>query len=194
MNELIIMVRKKWQKLNNKDKHLENYWFVRNQLWFGIIEQMKKERPRIKIVLHHININDQNYELWWPTIPMFIDDHIKFHAGDKETNIKRSNSNKGKKFPGRNNHTKEGDLKISKKLKGKKFSKEHLENLSKSRKIAFLGEKNPMYGKKHREESLKKMSLNNSSLNKHWFTDGITTILTYKCPQGFKPGRTYKGE
>lgn len=46
------------------------------------------------------------------------------------------------------------DLKTGKQYTGKHLSKEQLEK----RKGLFVGEKNPMYGKKHSEETKKKIS------------------------------------
>ena len=43
-------------------------------------------------------------------------------------------------------------------LKGKKLSEEHKKKLSKAKKGKYTGEKHPMYGKHHLEESKKKMS------------------------------------
>ena len=29
---------------------------------------------------------------------------------------------------------------------------------------------------------------------RHWYTDGKTSVFTFECPEGFKPGRTKKGD
>jgi group I intron endonuclease len=57
-------------------------------------------------------------------------------------------------------HTKESKAKLSLAHKGKKLTSEHIKNISKATK----GINNPFYGKKHTEESKKKMSLNSM----HW--------------------------
>lgn len=67
------------------------------------------------------------------------------------------------------------------------------ESKSKMREIK-LGENNPMYGKKHTDAVLNRLKevnigKNNPNYGKKWFNDGKRNILTYECPNGFKPGR-----
>lgn len=64
------------------------------------IEEMRKIRPGVKIVLHHMNLNDLNYENWWPVIPMYKDEHDRFHnSSSTERNLKISKTLTGKKHP-----------------------------------------------------------------------------------------------
>jgi len=102
----------------------------------SIIENMRKERPGIDIVLHHIDSNDQQYELW-NTIPMYEDEHRKYHQKSPEMRKKISDSMKGK--PARN--------------KGKK----HTEEAKEKNRLSHLG-------KKHTEETKKKMSVTRKGL------------------------------
>lgn len=55
-------------------------------------------------------------------------------------------------------HSEETKLKIGNSNKGKKRSVEQIENMSIAMKGKFSGEKHPMYGKKHKKDSLIKMS------------------------------------
>ncbi len=78
-----------------------------------------------------------------------------------------SNINKGKK------HTQETKDKISKAHKGKHCGDKNNAKLPQARaklKIKNHGKNNPVYGR-------------------HWYTDGNVVIYTYKCPDGFRPGR-----
>ena len=27
-----------------------------------------------------------------------------------------------------------------------------------------------------------------------WYNDGVNNIMTFECPEGYKPGRLYKGK
>jgi len=31
-----------------------------------------------------------------------------------------------------------------------------------------------------------------SQIGKYWFTNGIDNVFRFECPEGFKPGRSYK--
>ena len=81
---------------------------------------------------------------------------------------------------------------------------DYWDRVSKSMSIAKTGEKNAMYGKKHSAETKEKMSVTQlghfvsdetkekqSSIKKgrHWFNNGIRSVLTYECPPGFTHGR-----
>jgi len=64
----------------------------------------------------------------------------------------------------------------------------------KNGKISYAGENNGMFGKKHSEESKKKMSEGhkgdkNSSFGKHWYTNGIEEAKLFECPKNWWPGR-----
>jgi len=78
--------------------------------------------------------------------------YIKFYDS---TNIEIGyNIKSGGEFPGRLNVKMNKDQinKLKSPLIGRKFSKEHLERLSKSRKGKFVGDKNPNYGNKWSDE------------------------------------------
>jgi len=77
----------------------------------------------------------------------------------EEHKRKIGDAGKGKK------HTEEAKRKMSEAKKGKIFSEEHRLNISKSRIGKFTGENNPFYGKKHSEESLKKISRKGCTLS-----------------------------
>lgn len=81
------------------------------------------------------------------------------------------------------------------------------DRVSQSMSIAKTGEKNAMYGKKHSAETKEKMSkaqlghfvsdeskekMSSIKKGRHWFNNGIRSVLTYKCPPGFKHGRIVK--
>ena len=80
----------------------------------------------------------------------------------------------------------EAKLNYSKIRKGKKHSAETKAKMS----AAKISEKNAMYRKKHSAESKEKMSAARKGLR--WFNNGITSIRTKECPDGFVPGRIYK--
>lgn len=60
---------------------------------------------------------------------------------------------------------------------GKHFSEEHRRKLSEANKRRVLS-----------EETKKKVFEANKG--KHWYTNGITNIMTFYCPEGFVRGRT----
>ena len=52
------------------------------------------------------------------------------------------------------------------------------------------GENNPFYGKKHSEESKKRIAkAGKKNIGKHWYTDGKIEIFDFNCPDGFVEGR-----
>ena len=72
---------------------------------------------------------------------------------------------------------------------GKHLSAEHKRKISEATK----GKNNPMYGKKHRDDTKKKMSEkqkgeNNQAYGKHWYNNGEENKYCYECPEGFVPG------
>lgn len=70
--------------------------------------------------------------------------------------------------------------------KGKKrapFSEEWKAKLSAANK----GEKNPMYGKHHSDETKARMSA--SGKGRHWYNNGNVSTMAFECPEGFVPGR-----
>lgn len=59
------------------------------------------------------------------------------------------------------------------------------------------GEKNPMYGKHHSNESRALMSqkaklrpVTKGNTGMHWYTNGVINKQAYECPVGFHLGRT----
>ena len=75
---------------------------------------------------------------------------------------------------------------ISKAMKGKKHSEETRKKISDGNKGKQAGEKNPNYGKHISEEQKKKMS--EAAKGKHWFNNGKINIMAKECPPGFVPG------
>lgn len=69
--------------------------------------------------------------------------------------------------------------------KGKKMSEDFREKCSKRQKG-----KTPCKGRKSTEESKKKMSKSHKG-RKH-FNNGVISVMTYECPEGFVPGRIYR--
>lgn len=72
---------------------------------------------------------------------------------------------------------------------GKHLSAEHKRKISEATK----GKNNPMYGKKHRDDTKNKMSEkqkgeNNQAYGKHWYNNGEENKYCYECPEGFVPG------
>ena len=55
------------------------------------------------------------------------------------------------------------------------------------RRLHHNGNSNPMFGKHHSEEAKKKMS--ESKKGKHWYNNGVASVQTETCPEGFVPGR-----
>jgi hypothetical protein len=113
-----------------------------------IIKKMKEDRPGAKVVLHHLNFNDPNYEKWENVVPMYQSDHFKVHGLHKENNSMK------------NPETIE---KIKKALTGRKANPETVRRriityALPEVKAKMSGENNPMYGKTVSEEIRKKIS------------------------------------
>lgn len=87
--------------------------------------------------------------------------------------------------------------------KGIEFSEEHKKNIS----IACIGRKPWNDGKSWNDETKKKISETKkgrkqsleekqkqiaAQIGKHWFTNGTENKFCYECPEGFRPGRTYR--
>ena len=66
--------------------------------------------------------------------------------------------------------------KISEAKRGKHLSSEHRKKLSEARK-----------GKPRSAETRKKIA--EAKRGKHWYNNGVTSILAKTCPEGFVPGR-----
>jgi hypothetical protein len=91
------MNRKEWkiitrQKTNCPKGLWSAYWSCR-RYWQPVIEKMIKVRPNMSIVIHHelCRYNDEHYEEWSVdhTIPMYRDEHTKYHSGNPEWNKNR---------------------------------------------------------------------------------------------------------
>jgi hypothetical protein len=137
---------KEWGKAPRELQGWKNYQLSK-KLWFGMIHYMKQERPGIKIVLHHVNVNDQHYENWWPVVPMFFDDHLKYHHKSEETRKKISATLTGYK------HSDETKIKKSKSSKGRIISDETRKKISEANR----GNKYNL-GKHYSEEHKQKIS------------------------------------
>jgi hypothetical protein len=110
-------------------------------LWQGMIAHMKQERPGVRIVIHHIDWNDQHYEDWWPVVPMYNDEHAALHHTNRivsfEERRKISERTKGKNNP----------------MYGKEVTPETRKKLSN----ACMGAKNGFYGRHHSDETKEKL-------------------------------------
>lgn len=63
--------------------------------------------------------------------------------------------------------------------KGKHLSEEQKRKMSETKK-----------GHKVSEEAKKKIS--ETLKGKHWFNNGVKSVKSFECPEGFRPGRIYK--
>ena len=74
-------------------------------------------------------------------------------------------------------------------FKGKHHSSETRKKMSESRK----GKNHPFFGKHHSEKTRRKLSKaligNKRQLGKHWYNNGVVSVLTRECPDGFVKGR-----
>ena len=99
----------------------------------------------------------------------------KHHS--EETRKKMSESRNGK------HHSEETRKKMSESRKGKSISAETRKKMSESNK----GKPSWMKDKHHSAEAKKKMG--EAHKGKHWYNNGVTSIQTKTCPEGFVPGR-----
>lgn len=89
-----------------------------------------------------------------------------------------------------------GERHKGKKIHSAEWCKKHSEEMT--------GDKNPFYGKHHTAESNERnrqahlgktfskesrQLMGNSARGKHWFTNGIISVLVLECPDGFYRGR-----
>ena len=74
---------------------------------------------------------------------------------------------------------------------GKKHSEETRKKMSEHH-ADVSGENNPFYGKKHSEETRKKMS--DAIKGMHFYNNGIVQIRSFECPIGFTKGRLKKNK
>ena len=105
--------------------------------------------------------------------------HIGKHHSE-ETRKKMSEANKGE------NNPRFGKPSA---FKGKHHSAETRKKMSESRK----GKNHPFFGKHHSEKTRRKLSKaligNKRQLGKHWYNNGVVSVLTRECPDGFVKGR-----
>ena len=68
-------------------------------------------------------------------------------------------------------------------FKGKHHSEETRKKMSEARK----GKNHPFFGKHHSEKTRRKMS--KAHIGKHWYNNGVISVLARECPDGFVKGR-----
>ena len=99
--------------------------------------------------------------------------HLGKHYSE-ETRNKISEANKGEKNPRFGKPST---------FKGKHHSAETRKKMSESRN----GKNNPFFGKHHSEKTRRKMS--KAHIGKHWYNNGVVSVLARECPDGFVKGR-----
>ena len=115
-------------------------------------------------------------------------EHMKLHhlgkhlSEDTRRKLSEANKDKPSGMKGKH-HSEETRKKISDSKNGKHLSEETRKKMSKSHN----GKPTWMKGKHHSEESCKKMS--EAKKGKHWYNNGVTSIQTETCPEGFVKGR-----
>ena len=70
-------------------------------------------------------------------------------------------------------------------FKGKHHSAETRKKMSEARK----GKNHPFFGKHHSEKTRRKMS--KAHIGKHWYNNGVVSVLARECPDGFVKGRIW---
>lgn len=138
------------------------------------------------------NISDKDYELSRKQ----MSENFKKDNPSRREDVKKKIAKGGQKRTGKNNGNYGG------------LSESNKKHLSESRiaKGVAKGERNPMYGRKHSEESKRKMSESSKgkknpkyseyAKNHIWITDGIKDKRLHKdeeIPKGFHRGRTNCG-
>ena len=106
-----------------------------------------------------------------------LEHHRLHHLGkhhSEETRKKISEANKGE------NNPRFGKPST---FKGKHHSAETRNKMSESRK----GKNHPFFGKHHSEKTRRKMS--KTHIGKHWYNNGVISVLARECPNGFVKGR-----
>lgn len=79
-------------------------------------------------------------------------------------------------------------------IEGSRKASETLKRRYRSGELSNAGERNGFFGKKHSDETKRKMSEhrrgeNNGSFGTHWFTNGKINVKAKECPEGFHRGR-----
>ena len=168
-----------------------------------LIDDMRRERPSVDIVLHHIEWNDQNYELWDTVVPLYNDEHAQIHSHNRkhteETKKKLSERKIGK------NNPMYGRTGENSPFYGKKHSDERRQRNSeaqKGKKCPSVSESNKKRaGVKRSTETRERMSIaqtgksrpwaserNKQSAGTSWYNNGIKNIQAFECPAGFSLG------
>lgn len=101
-----------------------------------------------------VKMNPNHFGLAHAAIMMTIDKHGKRTNNKKYSWLKKKSSKLRSIISKGKSPSAEARRKLSEKLKGKPLSVEHVEKI----RLAKLGEKNPMFGKKMSEETLRKLS------------------------------------
>jgi hypothetical protein len=131
-----------WTKHFDTYRSLQSSYGSRVLIYRYIYEKYKSAIPK-KYVIHHINNNHKDNRLENLSC-ITQSEHVAIHNS----------------FYKRKENCPSSIEKMRKSLTGRKLSKGHREKISSS----ISGENNPMYGKKHSEESKRKMS--NSARNR----------------------------
>ena len=103
--------------------------------------------------------------------------HLGKHHSE-ETRKKMSEANKGE------NNPRFGKPSA---FKGKHHSAETRKKMSESNN----GKNHPLFGKHLSDETKKKISASKKGrhLGKHWYNNGVVSVLARECPDGFVKGR-----
>ena len=87
-------------------------------------------------------------------------------------------------------HSAETLKKLSEKKKGKNnpfFGKHHSAETRKKMSESNKGKNHPFFGKHHSEKTRRKLS--KARIGKHWYNNGVISVLARECPDGFVKGR-----
>ena len=82
-------------------------------------------------------------------------------------------------------HSDETKRKLSELQKGNQNHKGHHHSEETKRKLSEVNK-----GHYHSDETKRKLS--EVAKGKHWFNNGVKSVMSFECPEGFRPGRIYK--
>jgi hypothetical protein len=119
------------EKLKSGDKVFHHLYYTNYniaKIYFKpLIDDMRKENPNEKIVLHHIELNDQQYENWDTVVPMYSSEHTTLHRKHNNGYKIKDTSNYKNRIPWNKGLTRETNkivnnisIKLSLSRKGKK--------------------------------------------------------------------------